>query len=201
MANARIHLAAIATVIAFLPAVASAQAQIESRSDATKQRCSRVVAGIGQSVSSENAARLRELRDCDQSSAPLVARLWASRIDDASVLNALIRASTDVYDVRIAAAALAVVENESRAGYERAAALTILANYLVPSYVGNAEKIGSQIHVQLVARSHATRIPGSQPPAETHLTRIIDLISSLREPGTPREMRDIALLARLPNEK
>src|SRR5687768_13233230 len=98
---------------AFFASQATAQGARESRDDVVRQRCVAVISAIGRTVSAENASQLRELRDCDESSAPLLARLWTEPLREVSVVNALIGASSDVRDARTAAAALAVVESES----------------------------------------------------------------------------------------
>ena len=173
---------------------ASAQSRQESKDAGVRERCERVARSLGARLTTEDVKLLRDLRDCDRSSGPLLARYWTSTGEKTSAfLTALIGASSDVRDSRTAMAARAVVQDEARPIAERAAALTVLANYIDASYVGHVEQTGEKITVGLARRSHTpTSIPGSSAVDAQERQAIVSLAIALRSRETKRELREIA---------
>jgi hypothetical protein len=89
----RFHHVVFATVLGFalsLPGAAqiprespgAARVPRESQYATTRQRCAAVLADLAPGVTSANATRLYDLRDCDQSAGPFLARLWSAPQSD-----------------------------------------------------------------------------------------------------------------------
>jgi hypothetical protein len=177
-------------------APALAQRKFESTTPGVRTRCAALLSALQQGLSADNASQLRELRDCDESSGAFLAQLWSSHGKSVTVLNALLRASADVRDARTARAAKAVVEDETRPLFERAAALTALVNYLEPQYRGVVEQRGERMLVSTVPHTHVVWVAGSEDVGETERAAIVALMDQLRSDDTPRMLREIALIGR-----
>jgi hypothetical protein len=187
-------------MLAAVPALA--QRKFESTTPSVRTRCAALLSALQQGLSADNASQLRELRDCDEYSGAFLAQLWSSRGKSVAVLNELLGASADVRDARTARAARAVVEDETRPLFERAAALTALVNYLEPYYLGVVEQRGERTLVSTVPFTHARSwVAGSQDVGESQRAEIVALMEQLRSDDTPRMLREIALIARPLKEK
>ena len=181
---------------------APAQARLESQSAELQQACKAVSTSIG-ALTAANARALLDLRDCDESSGAVLARLWSVPRNDAAVLQMLVVASANVRDGRIADAALDVVKDTSRSPVDRSAALTVLGNYLNPERIGHVSFEQGTIHVQLAMRSHVpTHHQGSHAFDDSHRTAIITLADQLVKERVSDPLGALArLMVRMPKRR
>ena len=172
----------MALALAAIASPASGQRKLESKDVAAAQRCSAIAEKLRSGVTPENARLILELRDCDETAGAVLGPLWAVRSHDIEVLRYLIQASGEVRDARIVDAVIAAVSDTSRARDQRAAALTVFASYIDPSYTGSLAAYGGGMDVQVVARTHApTPLDGSQPVTDDHRAAINGLLRRLLE--------------------
>jgi hypothetical protein len=173
-------------------APAEGQRKLESKDVAVSQRCSAIAEKVRKGVTPENALLISELRACDESAGAVLGPLWAVRNHDVDVLRHLIHASSEVRDARIVDAVSAAVNDTSRANVQRAAALTVLASYIDPSFIGEVDANGGRINVQVVARTHAPPpMEGSHPVGDSLRTAMLSLTRRVQE-GERGDLKCIA---------
>ena len=183
---------ASAAALALISSSASGQLRTESHDLVTRQRCSVTIGAIGARLTPSNAPRLTDLHECDESSGVVLSRLWTSTGLGADELNHLVYASSLVHDSRTADAVIAVVRDTQRPTAERAAALTVLANYLDSSWVGGVSNEQGRIVVRVSLHTHPASRQGSHPITQAYRAKVISFVDQLRQTEPMGEVRGIA---------
>lgn len=182
----------------------SAQA-LESRADADRRQECRSTAAIietGAPLSGEAArATLRQIRHCDVSGGPAIARAWGTPSLRAEALELLVFVSWEIHDRRIMDAAIDLARDEGATEELRFGALSVLAAYLDPHHQPGPrtwyESPDQRWPSISGGSSHVFWRPGTQPIDAAAQARIVETLREIEAESADVRVQRVAQSLRI----